>query len=366
MEQQIDTLATLICNVSLDLQKGEKLYISYGSLQALPLVERLITQASRKGAFVYPCLHLSSLEGKCKRLLDPANISYMKEVEEAKINYFDAFIYIKYSENDYELSSLDPVKRRKINQALAPSVDRRANEKKWVLLNYPSILDAHKSAMSQEEFVAFSLRAMTINYEELHKKLQPLQQLMEKTDNVRITGPKTNISFSIKGMPAIACTGEKNLPDGEIYTAPLKTSVNGTITFNTPSPYQGHIYHHVSLTFSKGQIIKAISDEEPDMLTTIFNIDEGARYVGEFSLGLNPVIKKPMGDILFDEKIFGSLHFTPGAAYDDCNNGNKSAIHWDLVLIQTEAYGGGNIFFDGVLIRENGLFTLPQLQALNG
>jgi len=188
---------------------------------------------------------------------------------------------------------------------------------------------------------------------------------MERTDKVRLLAPGTDLRFSIKGIPAIPCAGEYNIPDGEIFTAPLKGSVNGTITYNTPSPQSGTVFTHVSLTFEDGKIVGATADQEPDLLKSVFDTDEGARYVGEFAIGVNPRVTQPMGDILFDEKIAGSIHFTPGRCYAEAPNGNNSAIHWDLVLIQTPAFGGGEIWFDDVLIRKDGRFVLPELFGLN-
>jgi aminopeptidase len=219
--------------------------------------------------------------------------------------------------------------------------------------------------MKISEFFDYAIDAMSYNYEELIKKLKPLKELMEKTDKVRITGPDTDITFSIKNMKVIPCVGEKNIPDGEIYTAPIKYSVNGTIKYNTPCPYQGNIFHNVKLTFEDGKITEATCDENDEKLNDIFNTDDGARYIGEFSLGLNKKIREPMGDILYDEKIIGSLHFTPGRAYKDAYNGNDSSIHWDMVLIQRKEYGGGNIYFDDKLIRQDGVFVLDELKDLN-
>ncbi len=219
--------------------------------------------------------------------------------------------------------------------------------------------------MSTSDYRNFALEVMNVDYNEMNKKIEPLKRLMEQTDKVRITGKNTDITFSIKGMPIIPCVGDKNIPDGEIYVAPIKDSVNGIITYNTPSPYQGNIYNNVSLTFQDGQIVTATADNDVGDLNKIFNIDEGSRYIGEFSLGLNPKILHPIGDILYDEKIIGSLHFTPGAAYKDSYNGNDSSIHWDMVLIQREEYGGGDIYFDDLLIRHNGMFVLEELKELN-
>jgi aminopeptidase len=194
--------------------------------------------------------------------------------------------------------------------------------------------------------------------------MDSLVELMDKTDRVRLVGKGTDLSFSIKGIPAIKCAGEMNIPDGEVYTAPVKKSVNGVIQYNTPTEYQGKSFENVRLEFKDGKIINATGNDT-EGINKIFDTDSGARYVGEFAIGVNPYITKAMKNILFDEKIRGSIHFTPGNAYDDADNGNRSAIHWDLVLIQTEEYGGGEIYFDDVLIRKNGVFVLDELKCLN-
>ena len=219
--------------------------------------------------------------------------------------------------------------------------------------------------MTYDEFYNYSLDVMTVDYKRMNDKIKPLKELMEKTDKVRILGPNTDLTFSIKGLPAIPCSGTANIPDGELYTAPVKNSVNGVITYNTPSPYNGNIFNNIRLEFKDGKIINCSADKDNEKLEEIFNTDEGARYVGEFSLGFNPLIIHPMGDILYDEKIMGSIHFTPGRCYEDCDNENISNIHWDLVLIQTEEYGGGEIYFDDVLIRKDGKFVLDELKQLN-
>ena len=245
------------------------------------------------------------------------------------------------------------------------SNDKRVNEKKWVILNYPSSLDAYMAKMTDDEFFEYAMDAMTIDYVSLCEKASKLKELMEKTDKVRIVSKNTDLSFSIKGIPAVSCCGEYNIPDGEVYTAPVRDSVNGVITFNTPSPYQGNVFSDVSFTFKDGKIVDAWCKGDVDKLNDILDTDEGARYIGEFSLGFHPYIMEPIGDILFDEKIYGSLHFTPGRAYQNAFNGNVSSIHWDLVLIQREEYGGGEVYFDDVLIRKDGEFVLDELKDLN-
>ena len=205
----------------------------------------------------------------------------------------------------------------------------------------------------------------TLDYDKMAAAEQPLKERMERTDRVRIVGPNdTDLTFSIKGIPAIPCIGDRNIPDGECFTAPVKDSVNGVLHYNAGTIYNGKAFDDVRLVFKNGRIIEATgSDTKAD--NEIFDTDEGARYVGEFSLGFNPYIKRAMRDILFDEKICGSIHFTPGQAYDEADNGNRSKIHWDMVLIQTEEFGGGEIWFDDELIRRDGKFVPDYLQGLN-
>jgi aminopeptidase len=198
----------------------------------------------------------------------------------------------------------------------------------------------------------------------MSKAMDPLKALLDRTNKVRLVGDKTDLIFSIKDLKSIKCDGKFNIPDGEVYTAPVKNSVNGYITYNTPSQYQGFTFENIRLEFKDGKIINATSNDN-QRINEVFDTDDGARYVGEFAIGVNPYILKPMKDTLFDEKVAGSIHFTPGACYDDCSNGNKSAIHWDLVLIQRPEYGGGEIYFDDVLIRKDGMFVLDELVGLN-
>lgn len=218
--------------------------------------------------------------------------------------------------------------------------------------------------MSTEAFEDYYFNVCNLDYSKMDKALDSLKALMERTDKVRIVGKGTDLEFSIKGIPAVKCAGEMNIPDGEIYTAPVNNSVNGVISYNTPSLRDGFTFENVVLKFKDGRIVEATSNDT-ERINKIFDIDEGARYVGEFAIGVNPYITVPMKDTLFDEKIAGSFHFTPGSCYDDADNGNQSALHWDLVCIQTPEYGGGEMYFDGVLIRKDGRFVLPELECLN-
>jgi aminopeptidase len=223
---------------------------------------------------------------------------------------------------------------------------------------------AQQASMSTDAFEEFYFSVCNLDYSKMDKAMDALAARLNKADKVRIIAKDTDISFSIKGIGSKKCSGHCNIPDGEIYTAPVKNSINGKITYNTPSVENGFKFENVSFTFKDGKIVDATANDTAK-LNAILDTDDGARYIGEFAFGVNPYIVKPMGDILFDEKISGSIHFTPGSCYDDCYNGNVSAIHWDLVQIQTKEYGGGEIYLDGELIRKDGLFVPSDLTCLN-
>ena len=358
-------LSKTIVEYSLRLQENEKVLIKAESMDTKPLVQLLINEIYRVGAV--PMVRYSDQETN-ELLMSKTNIArvaLLKDQNEFDVNHYDAFISIRYIENDFNGKDIDKQILSEVGEALKESNDIRINQRRWVLLNYPSVTAAYKAGMPTKNFCKYAWDVMTVDYQKMHDLIKPLKELMERTDKVRIVAPNTDITFSIKDIPAIPCCGEYNIPDGEIFTAPVKTSVNGVITYNTPCPYQGNIYTNVSLTFENGKIVKATCNEDSESLNHIFDIDEGARYVGEFAIGLNPQILNPMGDILFDEKIIGSIHFTPGRAYREAFNGNISSIHWDMVLIERKEYGGGALYFDDVLIRQDGKFVLPELEPLN-
>jgi len=365
MSDKLKALANSIVSYSIHVEKNEKVLITTQSIETREFVSYLIEAIYKSGGVPVLKINDPLLGAQLSEGNNEERIKLLKKIQENEVDMFDSFINIRYSMNDYEAKNVSSDMDKKLSKALLPSSDVRVNQRKWVLLNFPNVMDAYKAKMTSREFTNYALDVMTVNYQMMGKLIEPLKKLMDKTDKVRIIGPGTNLEFSIKGMNSIPCVGEMNIPDGELYTAPVKTSVNGTITYNTPSPYQGNVYENVSLEFKDGKIVKATCDGDNEKLNEIFNTDDGARYVGEFSLGFNPKILYPMGDILYDEKILGSLHFTPGQAYKDCYNGNDSGIHWDMVLIQRKDYGGGEIYFDDVLVRKDGVFVLEELKPLN-
>ncbi|HEX4415179.1 MAG TPA: aminopeptidase, partial [Lacipirellulaceae bacterium] len=240
----------------------------------------------------------------------------------------------------------------------------RVGKTKWVVLRYPTESFAQAANMSTPAFEDFYFDVCTADYAAMAKAQEPLVARMQKTDRVRIISPGTELEFSIKGIPIIPCAGDRNIPDGEVFTAPVRDSINGRIRFNTKSRYQGTVYENVEFEFKSGKIIDAKANET-EKINAILDSDEGARYCGEWAIGVNNRVRHPMLDTLFDEKIGGSFHLTPGQAYEIADNGNHSRIHWDLVLIQRPDYGGGEMWFDGELVRKDGRFIPADLQGLN-
>lgn len=365
MDERLKKLSKQIVNYSVKVKDGDRVLIQYESNMCNPLIKCLIKDIYKNNGIPFVKLLDNELNSLILEGADSKTIDEMVKMKTYEVDNFDCFIRICYTENEYEDRNVSSNIRKELGSKSQNADDIRINQRRWVLLNYPSLIDAYKAHMKYDDFYDYSMDVMNVNYEAMNEKIKPLKELMEKTDKVRIVGPDTDITFSIKGMPAIPCCGTANIPDGELYTAPIKNTVNGVITYNTPSPYNGNIFNNIRLEFKDGQIVNCSTTEHNDLLKEIFDTDEGARYIGEFSLGFNPKITSPMGDILYDEKIMGSLHFTPGRCYEDCDNGNMSSIHWDLVLIQTPEYGGGEIYFDDVLIRKDGKFVIQNLYELN-
>lgn len=365
IDERLKKLAKNLINYSCELKKNEKILIEGMDCDEEFLCE-LVKEVYKVGAYPFVTIQNSKLT---RQLL----LGTSEEREKLSCSFdlpimesMDAYISIR-SKNVYENSDI-PKKNMscyKINYSMPVHMNTRVPKTKWVILNYPTSVVSQNAGMSTEAFEDYFFDVCNLDYSKMDKAMTPLKNLMEKTDRVRIVAPNTDLTFSIKGLPAIKCSGKRNIPDGELFTAPVKNSVNGVIKYNIPIlSSNGERHEDITLTFKDGKIIKATSISKEN-IEDIFDLDEGARYVGEFSFGFNPYIKKPMLDILFDEKIMGSIHFTPGSCYDECDNGNKSALHWDLIQIQTKEYGGGEIYFDDVLIRKDGRFVLDELKGLN-
>lgn len=366
MDARIVTLAKNLVQYSMAVKPGEKVYVHYMGKSTTALARQIIKEVYNAGGIPFP--HYTDQQVLREVLLNctKEQLELMAKIDGEEMDAMDCYVAIRGTENVTELADVPAEKQKLYDLYYATPVhhERRVKNTRWVVLRYPNAAMAQLANTSLEAFEDFYFDVCTLDYEKMGQAMEALVEYMNKTDKVRIVGPGTDLTFSIKGIPAIPCAGNMNIPDGEVYTAPVKDSVNGILSYNTPSVYQGFTFEQVCLEFKDGKIIRANANDSK-RINEIFDTDEGARYIGEFAIGVNPYVTKPMKDILFDEKIKGSFHFTPGSCYEDACNGNESSIHWDLVNIQTKEWGGGEIYFDDVLIRKDGIFVVDGLKGLN-
>ncbi|HDL03907.1 MAG TPA: aminopeptidase [candidate division Zixibacteria bacterium] len=357
-------LAKNLIDYSVKLQKGETLYLEIKGIETLELGKEIIKYATEKGGMTFWYYNDESLARQFLMNATEEQMRIMADFHLDMMKKAKAYLGLRGSNNPFDLADIDPKQMEKFQKIFYKPVhlEERVKRTRWCVLRFPNNAMSQLAETSQEKFEDFYYNVCNLNYAKMSKAMDPLVELVDKTDKVHIVSPGTDLTFSIKGIPVVKCDGLRNIPDGEVYTAPVRDSINGTITYNTPSLHEGYVYNDISFTFKDGKIIKATASSFEDKLNKVLDTDENARYVGEFAIGVNPFVLHPMKDTLFDEKIRGSIHLTPGCCYDEAPNGNVSAIHWDLVLIQRKDYGGGEIYFDDKLIRKDGIFTDEKLE----
>ncbi|MGB2985339.1 MAG: aminopeptidase [Phycisphaerae bacterium] len=365
IDPRMTKLANVLVQYSTELKSGDKVLVEATDIPAEMTCE-LIRVAREAGADPLVTLKSNRVNRALLCHCSESQLNLIAEAEALRMSNMDAYIGLRGNPNIAELSDV-PEEGHKLYQDTVwrrVHLEIRVPKTRWVVLRWPTTSMAQQASMSTESFEDFYFDVCTMDYARMSKAMQPLAERMEKADQVRIAGPGTDLRFSIKGLAAIACDGKLNIPDGEVFTAPVRDSVNGTLQYNARTIYQGIVHDNVRFEFSEGKIVKATSTNT-EHLNKVLDTDEGARYIGEFALGFNPYITGPMLETLFDEKIVGSFHFTPGKAYDEADNGNRSNIHWDIVCLQEAEHGGGEIWFDGELIRKDGLFVVDDLKPLN-
>jgi len=364
-DPRYERLARVLLGYSCELRAGDRVLIEAIDVPHA-FTNTMVRIATEMGA--HPLVLLKSQEVQ-RELLHAASTEQLEiqAASETKLmESVQAYVALRGGDNVSELSDV-PAERMDLYEKLLwkpVHMGIRVPKTRWVVTRWPSTSMAQLAERSTAAFEDFFFRVTTIDYDRMSKAMRPLQERMLATDRVRLVAPGTDLRFSIREIPAVLCDGKRNIPDGEVYTAPVRDSVEGTIQYNAPTLYRGVTHENVRFRFEQGRIVEA-SSSQAEALARVLDSDEGARFVGEFSLGFHPEITEPMKDILFDEKIAGSIHFTPGAAYAEADNGNRSQIHWDLVLMMDPAHGGGEVWFDDVLIRKDGRFVVPELEGLN-
>src|SRR6266850_6231542 len=362
-DARFDKLAKLLVEYSTRLKRNENVLIEAFDVPD-EMTIALIRAVRKAGAIPFVQVQHARIGRELALEASDRQLTLAARHELARMKKMDAYIALRGSNNVTELSDVPAEQMKLLTKKMRPVIDQRVKKTKWVVLRWPTPSMAQLAGMSTEAFEDFYFKVCTLDYRKLQPGMKALKRLMEKTDRVEIKGPGTDLRFSMKGIAAIICGGDRNIPDGEVFSCPVKDSVQGHVTFNAPSIYQSTPFDNIRLDFRDGKIVEATSNQTKK-LNAILDSDAGARYIGEFSLGCNPYIMDPMRDILFDEKIAGSFHFTPGQAYQEADNGNRSQVHWDMVGIQRKDYGGGEVYFDGQLVRRDGEFLPKQLRSLN-
>jgi aminopeptidase len=363
-DERNELLSAQLISYCLDLQSGERLMVDVGGSEALELAKVVIRQATAAGAVPFWHYNDPSLQRQWIGHATEDQYEAFTNLHLRLLDECEAWLMLRAEDNPFDLADLHP-EQLKMYQTryVEPILERRQMRGvKWCLLRYPSNSVAQLSEMSREAYADLYYDVCCLDYASMSAAMDPLVELFERTDMVHIVGPGTDLTFSIKGIPCMKWDGRSNLPDGELMTAPIRDSVNGVIAYNTPGLYQGTVFHGIRFEVENGRIVDASCRGDDERLNGILDMDQGARYFGEFALGLNPFILHPNRDVLFTEKIAGSFHLTPGNCYEEASNGNHSAIHWDLVQIQREDYGGGEIYFDGELLRKDGVFVDEELE----
>lgn len=367
LDPRVTKLAHVLCSHSLKLDGNSKLLI-----HAFDIPDEVVAEVVRVAQEYKAQIAIRIEQNLVKRQLmlglTDANIELIANVEKHEMEQMTHYLALRGTDNYAELSDVPASVQSQWGKLYAKPVvfETRVAKTRWTVLRWPTRGMSQQASMSTPAFEKFFFDVCTLDYAKMERAAQPLKELMDRTDRVRLVGPGTDLSFSIKGIGSVPCSGSANIPDGECFSCPVKESVNGTVQYNTVSLYQGTEFKDIFFRVKDGKIIEATAGANTETLNKILDTDPGARYFGEWSLGYNPYVLHPMKDTLFDEKIAGSFHLTPGNAYEGPGgNGNPSAIHWDIVCIQRPEYGGGEVWFDDVLIRKDGLFVLPELAGLN-
>lgn len=364
-DPRLTKLANSLVNYSCKVKTGENVLIEIFDCEDV-VAEELCKAVTSAGGNPFVNTIRSKVHRAWLANANRAQIEAQTKWDMARMGDMQAYIAFRGNDNAFENAGVSEENLHLYRSIYSHSVhtELRVKKTKWVVLRYPTSSMAQLSSMSTRDFEDFYFDVCNLDYAKMSAAMDPLCAYLDRTDKVRLVAKDTDISFSIKDIKSVKCDGERNVPDGEVYTAPVRNSANGRITFNTPSQYQGFTFERISFVLENGKIVKAEGNDTA-RLNRILDTDEGSRYIGEFAIGVNPYITRPMNDTLFDEKISGSIHFTPGSAYEEADNGNKSAVHWDLVLIMTPEWGGGEVWFDDVLVRKDGRFIVSELECLN-
>lgn len=357
--------AQLLVNYCLEIQENEKLYISSTTL-AEPLVREVYREALSKGAHVEIDLAMRGMNRIFYEYADHNQLSYVPTLRQEAMSNFDAYLAIRAPFNLKEDQSVDASKRAIRSKALKSLselyFERTANKSlKRSLCQYPTQASAQEADMSLEEYQEFVFNACNLYDDnpdaawlDRRASQQKIVDFLNKKDKIRYVADGTDITFSVKDRIWINSDGQTNMPSGEVFTGPIEDSVNGTVYFSYPAIFMGKEVQGMTLHVKDGMVVDWSANRGKDILDEVFKVD-GAKYFGEVAIGTNYNIQRATKNILFDEKIGGTIHMAVGQSYKQTGGKNMSSIHWDMI---TDMKNGGQIYADGEKIYENGEFII--------
>ncbi len=363
----IKKYADILVNYSTKVTKGDLVIIYARGYVAQPLVKEIYKACLINGANPIVRTSMDELAETFIKYANNNQLEYIDEMSKIEVETADVMIFIGAPNNVKNMANADSAKLAKRSKALQPVLSKRLersakDEMRWVIADYPTNALAQEASMSLDEYSQFLIDSCYLDldnpikkWEEIDKEQKRIAGILNNTSKIRFIGDKTDITFSTDGRTWIPCSGNMNFPDGEIFTSPVENSGNGTIYFDFPQNYHGSSAKEVYITLKEGKVIEAKAQSGNDFLQNMLNTDEGARFVGEIAIGTNERIQNVTGNILFDEKIGGSIHIAFGSSYPEAGGKNKSGLHWDMIK---NMKNGGKIYADDKLIYENGKFII--------
>ena len=357
VDPRIKKMAQILVDHSTRIKKNENVTIS-GSVEAQDLLKEIYKLALKKGAYPFLKVNLPGTSYIYYKNASQEQLKKFPEIAFYEVKRMQVYIGIGSPKNTRELSNVDPKRislRSTVVEPIADYIVNRKDKIRRVSTGFPTSALAQDAEMSLEEYETLVYGAVNQDWKKLGKRFKNLRDKLNEEKEIRIIGEDTDIKLKVYKKSFVADCGEENLPGGEIFCAPEKDSVNGHIRFTYPAIECGTEVQNIYAEFKNGKCIKATADKNEKFLKTMLNTDKGAKYIGELGIGMNPKITKFTKDLLFDEKIGGTIHLAFGMAYKECGEPNKSALHWDIVK---DLRKNGQIIADGKVVQKNGKWLI--------
>ena len=354
VDPRVAELADILVDYSTEIKEGDYVQLLTSTPEGIPLFRECYRRIIQRGAYVSPHIGFPGQQEIFLRNASERQIKHFPELLMEETKKATAYIRIGSDVNRRELSSILPEKITARSKVMKPILDERIDNTRWVATMFPTNAAAQDAVMSLEEYEDFVFSATNRDWIDESRIMHEKKKIFDDGKIVRIRSADTDLELSLEDRAGVASDGKKNMPDGEIYLAPIETYTNGHIKFTYPSRYAGRDVEGIRLEFKEGRVVKGTAEKNQDMLDKVMNTDEDARLIGEFAIGMNWGIRKFTNNLLFDEKIGGTIHIALGRAYKECGGKTASAIHWDIVKDMRD---DGEIFVDGKLVQKNGKWT---------